>query len=291
MPFPARRLAAARISEDDMVMDKRLAQGGFGEVWQARWCHQEDSPVAVKIALVLVDEDGDAVDNGAAAEFAAECAALARVSHPNLLRFHGFGIFRDGKRFIVTELMSLGSLQCVLADHMRNIEWTCRVSIALQVAMGMEHLHSIAHVHRDLKSDNVLLDQSVNDGTIRSAVGDFGAARQLKLRRPQIVYSPFTGITQQLNLSVNATSHHHHDTCGLSRVTPERLELGMLDACGTMTRATGTLLWMAPEVFRGDTNYGPAIDLYSFGIVLWELRGSVGGPAERFRQRRRVQNH
>ena len=38
-----------------------------------------------------------------------------------------------------------------------------------------------------------------------------------------------------------------------------------------MTKAAGTLLWMAPEVFRGDENYGPAVDVYSFGIVMWEL--------------------
>jgi serine/threonine protein kinase len=38
-----------------------------------------------------------------------------------------------------------------------------------------------------------------------------------------------------------------------------------------MTKAAGTLLWMAPEVFRGDQNYTKSIDVYSFGIVLWEL--------------------
>ncbi len=38
-----------------------------------------------------------------------------------------------------------------------------------------------------------------------------------------------------------------------------------------LTSHTGTLLWEAPEVLRGDTNYTPAADVYSFGIVLWEL--------------------
>jgi len=43
------------------------------------------------------------------------------------------------------------------------------------------------------------------------------------------------------------------------------------DACGGMTKAAGTYMWMAPEVFRGDTSYGTKVDVYSFGIVLWEL--------------------
>ena len=43
------------------------------------------------------------------------------------------------------------------------------------------------------------------------------------------------------------------------------------DASGTMSKAQGTMLWMAPEVFRGDQNYNCAVDVYSFGVVLWEL--------------------
>jgi serine/threonine protein kinase len=43
------------------------------------------------------------------------------------------------------------------------------------------------------------------------------------------------------------------------------------DAHGTMTKGAGTLLWMAPEVFRGDQRYTKAVDVYSFGMVLWEL--------------------
>eukprot|EP00035_Acanthoeca_spectabilis_P005475 m.114177 g.114177 ORF g.114177 m.114177 type:complete len:128 (+) comp13043_c0_seq3:1609-1992(+) len=43
------------------------------------------------------------------------------------------------------------------------------------------------------------------------------------------------------------------------------------DAEGTTTKAAGTLLWMAPEVFRGDLDYSAAVDVFSFGVVLYEL--------------------
>lgn len=39
----------------------------------------------------------------------------------------------------------------------------------------------------------------------------------------------------------------------------------------TMTRGVGTVLWMAPELFVGRTKYGPKVDVYSFGVILWEL--------------------
>jgi len=47
--------------------------------------------------------------------------------------------------------------------------------------------------------------------------------------------------------------------------------VNILDARGTMTKAAGTLLWMAPEVFRGDQNYTGGVDVYSYGIMMWEL--------------------
>ena len=39
----------------------------------------------------------------------------------------------------------------------------------------------------------------------------------------------------------------------------------------TMTRGVGTPLWMAPELFVGGTKYGPEVDVYSFGVIMWEL--------------------
>lgn len=40
---------------------------------------------------------------------------------------------------------------------------------------------------------------------------------------------------------------------------------------GTMTAYCGSLLWMAPEIFRGAQNYGSAVDVFSYGLVLWEM--------------------
>ena len=51
----------------------------------------------------------------------------------------------------------------------------------------------------------------------------------------------------------------------------QSVAVSIMDAGGTMTKAAGTQQWMAPEVFRGDQNYTKAVDVYSFGIVLWEL--------------------
>jgi serine/threonine protein kinase len=51
----------------------------------------------------------------------------------------------------------------------------------------------------------------------------------------------------------------------------DQMRFRVHDTERTMTKAVGTFLWMAPEVFRGDQNYGGAVDVYSYGVILWEL--------------------
>jgi serine/threonine protein kinase len=79
-------------------------------------------------------------------EYASAFAAL-EIKHPSLLIFYGAGTADDGRLFIVTEYLRLGALRGVLLDQTRNIEWSTRAKIALQVASGCAHLHSLSIVH------------------------------------------------------------------------------------------------------------------------------------------------
>ena len=73
---------------------------------------------------------------------------------------------------MVTEYMALGSLKTVLADRSRALSWSLRTRIAAQVADGMAYLHSLKIVHRDFKSDNVLLNEEQD-----AKVADFGTSK------------------------------------------------------------------------------------------------------------------
>jgi LRR receptor-like serine/threonine-protein kinase FLS2 len=132
----------------------------------------------------------------------------------------------------------------------------------LQVALGMEHLHRRHMLHRDLKSANVLLDEE-----LRAKVCDFGLSRVVRPARRQVVRSAFTGVTWLLpdGIYINNTSSLQ-TVMSLAHVA-----VSFSDSGGTLTKAAGTLLWMAPEVYRGDQHYTGAVDVFSYGIVLWEL--------------------
>ena len=162
----------------------------------------------------------------------------------------------------MTELVSGGSLERALHDPERILSWPTRVKIGLQVALGMDHLHHKQMLHRDLKSANVLLDEH-----LMAKVCDFGLSRVVKPARAHVVFSPFSGTVRLLPCA---------DAIAINDVLESPLAMthvgvSIVDASGTMTRAAGTMRWMAPEVFRGDQNYTKAVDVYSFGIVLWEL--------------------
>jgi hypothetical protein len=251
------------INERDIVKVRRLGKGMYGKVYECV-LHPDGRRVAAKFLYRSkrdVDADGNIVD--AEKVFRKECEALQRVSCPHLIEFLGFGTTKSGKRFIVTELVTGGSLEDVLHDHERELPWRTRVSIGLQVALGMDHLHKRQLLHRDLKSANVLLDEE-----LKAKVCDFGLARVVKPSPKQVVVrSAFTGVTRLLPSADSIEIY----TDGQSALSTARAVVGIVDAKGTMTQSAGTLLWMAPEVFRGDRHYTCAVDVYSFGIVLWEL--------------------
>lgn len=237
------------IASSEIELDVKLAEGACGVVWKGKWSghggaahHAGRGSVAIKLLKMQVDEDGDLVDPTLEDDFRHECKMLTALSHPHLLRFHGFGKTPEGQGFIVTELMQ-SSLRALLRDSARVIPWRARLSIATQLASGMAHLHALPIVHRDLKSANALVD---ND--LVAKVADFGTSRHFRRRAAPIVVSSFTG---QAQLASDAA---------LQGPGPDTdLSVGVMDSHGTMTKAVGTLLWMAPEALRGDRSYGPAV--------------------------------
>jgi serine/threonine protein kinase len=104
-----------------------------------------------------------------------ELATLQQCRHPNLITLLGYST--DGpKSCIVYEHKAGGALLDALQRAGANaLTWRRRLSILLEVASGLEYLHTGINppiVHRDVKTANILLDSSQ-----RASLGDFGLAR------------------------------------------------------------------------------------------------------------------
>jgi serine/threonine protein kinase len=217
---------AWEILEKDLDMETELASGAYGSVWQATWGHV---PVAVKMLKHAVDAELDPL---AGEDFNREVSFMQRIKHPNLLTFYGAGVTTANTPFLVVELMQEGSMRTVLLSE-RTLPCTVRLQMAMDIARGMRHLHSLGTIHRDLKSDNCLVGDNM-----RVKVADFGTSRLLKGR------------------------HHENRSVEWDSTT---------ESTATLTHGVGTPLWMAPELMQRGHHYGQTIDQYSFGIVMWEL--------------------
>ncbi|KAL3697333.1 hypothetical protein R1sor_011409 [Riccia sorocarpa] len=188
-----------------------VASGSFGTVYKGLY---KDVKVAVKM-LMIPESLSMKESQKLKSRFRKKISVWYTLDHPNIVKFVGAYI-NPPRWIIISEFLQGGCLRAYLYQQKKLPEKIIQ-TMALDIARGMEYLHQNNVMHRDLKSANLLLDES---GRVK--VADFGLAR--------------------------FDSHE----------------------AGNLTAETGTIRWMAPEVICHKP-YNRKVDVYSFGIVLWEL--------------------
>jgi|GEM_PF-366247 len=145
---------------------ERLGEGAMGAVYKAR-DRDLDRLVALKILPSFHSEDS-------AARFEREARAISALNHPHIATIYALGQ-ADGLRFLALEYVSGGTLTQKL-DRARAahelLSPTEVVESCLQIAEGLAHAHRKNVIHRDIKSDNILVAE---DGSLK--VADFGVAK------------------------------------------------------------------------------------------------------------------
>lgn len=139
-----------------------VGAGGMGEVYRAR-DPQLRRDVAIKVLAREWSSDADRQRR-----FELEARAAARLSHPNLIAVHDFGM-HDGCAFIVTELLQGETLREALGS--RPLSTIKVVEYAMQIASGLAAAHDRGIVHRDIKPENLFVTK---DGIVK--ILDFGIA-------------------------------------------------------------------------------------------------------------------
>ncbi|KAM9390120.1 interleukin-1 receptor-associated kinase 4 [Phaethornis superciliosus] len=144
----------------------KLGEGGFGIVFKG---YINGRDVAVKKLIAMVDVSVQDLKQ----QFDQEIQIMAKCQHENLVELLGFS--SDGAQpCLVYEYMPNGSLLDRLAclDGTPPISWNTRCKIAQGTANGINFLHENNHIHRDIKSANILLTD-----TYMPKISDFGLAR------------------------------------------------------------------------------------------------------------------
>lgn len=292
------------VKYEDLKLESKIGEGSYGVVYKATF---RGAQVAVKQmrSPLFIDLTQNDID-----EFRKEAYMMSRLRHPNIVLVMGISLVdiepvrrrisstaeradssnsakskKESKRTvcIITEYLQQGSLADILYGPSRlpaeiwNYELI--LTCALQAARGMLYLHSHSPpiCHRDLKCSNLVVDDhwvvKVTDFGMSRIVPekiqdlDIGVSNADKNVEDQLKY--FFGRdteanTETLNVAIDIkeTTNRVTESSGVSNH-------GNLE----MTSNLGTTAWCAPELFTaGNTaRYSVKVDVYSFGMVLWEL--------------------
>jgi serine/threonine-protein kinase len=165
-PDPVRKSLEDALGSGYRIL-RLLGRGGMGAVYLAR----EESLERLVAVKVLSLERG--LDATSRERFKREAVTAARLMHPHIVPLHTFGE-AEGMMFLVMGYVSGESLAARLKrDGRLRLSETRR--IVAEVAEALDHAHRQGVIHRDVKPDNVLIE----DESGRALLADFGVAKAL----------------------------------------------------------------------------------------------------------------
>lgn len=150
-------------------LNEKIGSGGYGAIYKAtHLAIMRD--VAVKVFRPTTGNDSAEE----LARFQLEAVSTGRVNHPNAVQVLDSGISTDGIAYLVMELLVGHSLSSELARDKILSPQRC-AQIILPVCEVLSKAHSMGIIHRDIKPDNIFLQQALEGEVVK--VVDFGIAK------------------------------------------------------------------------------------------------------------------
>jgi serine/threonine protein kinase len=234
---------------------EQIGQGAFGVVWKA-WDPHLRREVAIKLprGAAWTTPEGER-------RFVREACATAKLSHDGIVSVHDVGR-EDDAIFLVAELVQGTTLSDWLKTHRPSLNESIELVARLAEALDYAHRHGI--VHRDIKPSNVMLDTKVADSA------------------HPVVDSVFNSPSKSMPGSLVDDSRGPSLRPVSLPFRPRIMDFGLAKRTAgdtTMTRdghLLGTPAYMSPEQFRDPHKVDGRSDVYSLGVILYELlTGSV----------------
>ncbi|KAK3021141.1 hypothetical protein RJ639_045914 [Escallonia herrerae] len=183
-----------------------IGRGAVGTVYKAAM----HSGQVIAVKKLASNREGNNIENS----FWAEIVTLGNIRHRNIVKLYGY-CYHQGSNLLLYEYMARGSLGELLHGESCILEWPMRYMIALGAAEGLAYLHHDCKpriIHRDIKSNNILLDEN-----FEAHVGDFGLAKVIDMPQSKSMsavagsygyIAPVLFINRRLNLEEESSVNH-----------------------------------------------------------------------------------
>jgi len=220
------------LDEIQIHKNELLGKGQYGSVYKGKWR-------GLEVAIKIFDND---MTGFSKKELLHEFKILTQLHHPNIVQLLGY---TSDPFMVIMEYFKLGNLQQFLEKHQFWLSNFHRLQLCLEIAKGIHYLHNRKPawiIHRDIKPSNFLVDTG-----LRIKIADFGMSKFI-----------------QVNPSAFQPPHFI-----LSKSNPNLPDAAILVP---KSGNAGTPSYMAPEMLNEkDLFYTKSIDIYSFGIVMYEI--------------------
>jgi serine/threonine protein kinase len=165
------RTYASRLLDGKYQIIDRLGVGGMGEIFKVRHIHLNE------LRVIKIMRPNVAADDQGLQRFLQEARTSTMIKHKNLAMLYDFAQLDDGSYYMVWEFIDGTNIQKWIAQN-GPMPPRLTVEISVQALNGLEHLHSMGLIHRDISPENLMLSQD-HHGKLLVKVIDFGIAKQL----------------------------------------------------------------------------------------------------------------
>ena len=262
-----RRLLEPGAQVGRFKVETLLGSGGMGEVYRA-WDATLERSVALKALRSGEDREANAPER-----FRREALALAQLNHPNVCQVHDWVDGPSGT-FIAMELVEGQTLDQAAPD----LKIREKLLVIRAVAQALEAAHAKGLVHRDLKPGNIMVAPGKDDHGPRVKVLDFGLAKLVDPHGSGEVQITPAGVPNLALLAALEETERKRKPGGQATAAFRAEGSGQEGSLGPNSweklTQVGTFMgspsYASPEQIQGQAA-GPSSDIFSLGIVAWEL--------------------
>lgn len=256
-----------------------IGQGAAGSVYEVVRL-EDERHLAAKVLTPRADQ-------AAMVRFAREAQILARLHHPSLISIIDIDVLPSGVPFLVMELV-LGKSLKLCREHYGRLGFV--LPVLRKIAEGLAAIHDSGIVHRDLKPANVLIADAPPEGSPVVKLVDFGISTEAPGKRSS--QSGDRGSQRDRPSQLGERSGRSGErprkelpllpgeagaVAGVAAGSPAGsseswaaigVPPGVLISSGG---ALGTPMYLAPEALVRSVVVGPQADVFSFGVLAYEL--------------------